>query len=891
MKIGRVVPMNALLLSWLIVTAAPAASTGERFSGATADGTRSVPATIYEVFRTDFGATADCDYDGWPDHWTRRSGPGFPLFNKIALCEQSPPGGGRSLRIELDGGGAVAYSPPLPLSPLCDYLLEAYMKTEGLVHDRVFVSLGVLGEEGKMVQTFCSEKVHGSQQWTRLRLGPVSPDAPQCKTAILGLHVEPAAKTDLKACAMFGRLWLGRLPRITLAADTSTHVYTDPKRPVVTCTVSGLTEPNAKLALDLTDAPGGLLTRTSIPLSERPETGTGPPKATASKEPRLFSGTAPWSPPVPGPGFYRVRATVEGHPSDLLRREITLAVTGPQLTPERSEFGWSLPDGEHGMTLEALGDVLAQAGVGWVKYPLWLESSRSEGQVRHLATFLERISSRGITTVGVLGRAPDEITARFDPARAPSAAEIFTENRDVWYPSLERALTLMGAQVRWWQLGRDDDTSFVGYPDLEAKIAQVKRELDRVGYGLHVGLCWNWQDPWPSLGAGKAPWRFVSLTADPPLTAQKPAAYLSATRRDQLDRWVLLKPLSRREHGLEDRARDLIERILAAKFHGAVGIFASDPLDSEHGLVNDDGTPGELFLPWRTAALTLAGAEPLESTRLPRGSTSHVFVRDRDAVMIASSRTPTQETLYLGEEIRHIDLWGREQKPVKTEAGHQLHLSSLPSFVTGLNKAVTLWRHRFVLAGDRIPSVFNQRQPNRIEFQNTFDQPVEGQLTLVAPEQWTVRPDRFTFRLKPGETLRQDFDLTLPNNASSGPHVLRADFELKAERAYRFSVYRPIQVGLGALRIEFATRLNERGELEVQQCTINEGDKPIDLRCQLFAPGRQRFSTQVAGLGRGQDLKTYRFPDGRRLIGETLWLQAQDTHGPQVLNYRFVAKP
>jgi hypothetical protein len=227
--------------------------------------------------------------------------------------------------------------------------------------------------------------------------------------------------------------------------------------------------------------------------------------------------------------------------------------------------------------------------------------------------------------------------------------------------------------------------------------------------------------------------------------------------------------------------------------------------------------------------------------------------------------------------------------------------------------------------------VFNQRQPNRLEFRNTFDHPTEGRVVLAAPEQWTVQPDYIDFRLKPGEILRHDFDLTLPNNVVSGSHTLRADFEFTkgsgvffhvgekthdrlkddaadmekdsrplsprplsprgADRGCRFSVYRPIQVGLAAMRVEFTTRLNERGELEVQQQTMNEGDKPIGLRCQLFAPGRQRLSTQVEAPGRGRDRKTYSFPDGRGLIGKTLWLQAQDTRGIEVLNYRFVAQP
>jgi len=877
--------MNAVLLSLLIVAVPPATSTEDRHPGVT------------EVFGSTFDELTDCDYDGWPDRWTRRSGPGFPLYNKILLCEQSPPDGGRSLRLELDGGGAVAYSPPVTVSPCCDYLLEAYVKTEGLRHDQVFLSLGIVNEEGRTLQTFSSDPIPGSPAWTRLRLGPVSPVAAETRSAIIGLHLEPGAKEDMKGCAMFGGIWLGRLPRMTLAADTPTRLYTDPKRVAVTCAVSGLEQPGAIVAFEMTDACANPLARDTKTLEiaaaeGRGEKGEGRGKRQGGSETRrLVEGTAPWRPPVPGPGFYRIRAAVEGRASDLLRREITLAVIRPQRAPVESEFGWSLTRGNRPLSLASTGDLLSQAGVRLVKYPLWLDTGRGESQPEELAAFLEQLSRSGIPVVGTLDLPPKEVLARFDPARPPSVAEVFGAKREVWYPSLERVMVRLGTQVRWWQLGCDEDMSFVGYPDLKGKIAQIKTELDRVGYDLNVGMAWNWRCPLPKTAPEKAPWRFVSLMAEPPLTARELATSLPNAQREQVRRYVVLKPLARREYGLEDRAVDLVQRMLAAKVHGAAGIFASDPFHSEHGLMNDDGTPGELFLPWRTTALVLAGAKPLESIRLPQGSPNHVFARATDAAMIAWNRTPIEETLYLGEEVRQIDLWGQERQPAKTEAGSQLRLGPLPTFVTGMSKPVALWRHGFVLAKDRIPSVFNQRQSNRFEFKNTFDRSVAGSVRLAAPEHWTVRPDRCDFRLMPGETLRQDFELILPNDALSGPHVLQAEFDLAADRAYRFSVYRPIQVGLGDVRIEVVTHLNDRGELEVQQRTLNEGNDSIDFRCDLYAPGRRRLSTQVAGFARSQNVKLYRFSNGRDLIGKTLWLQAQENHGLQVFNYRFVAQP
>jgi hypothetical protein len=173
---------------------------------------------------------------------------------------------------------------------------------------------------------------------------------------------------------------------------------------------------------------------------------------------------------------------------------------------------------------------------------------------------------------------------------------------------------------------------------------------------------------------------------------------------------------------------------------------------------------------------------------------------------------------------------------------------------------------------------------------NGFDQAAEGSVELFPPEDWTIRPQRIRFRLASGEPLSQALEVTPPVNVSSGPHAIRAEFTFAAGRPYRFSAVRNVHVGLGDARIELATRLTPAGELEVQQRFVNQTDQAVSFRCQLFAPERRRLSSQVVGLGRGEDLRVYRFPDGRALIGKTLWLQAEEVDGPRLLNYRFVAE-
>ena len=117
----------------------------------------------------------------------------------------------------------------------------------------------------------------------------------------------------------------------------------------------------------------------------------------------------------------------------------------------------------------------------------------------------------------------------------------------------------------------------------------------------------------------------------------------------------------------------------------------------------------------------------------------------------------------------------------------------------------------------------------------------------------------------PCAELQQAFEITLPYNAASGHHPIRADFEIQADvpavggmsgrhtpppRAghvnappngqYRFSVYRHLDVGSGDVYIELVTRVNRQGELEVEQHFVNDTEQSLSFRCHLLAPDRRR---------------------------------------------------
>ena len=168
---------------------------------------------------------------------------------------------------------------------------------------------------------------------------------------------------------------------------------------------------------------------------------------------------------------------------------------------------------------------------------------------------------------------------------------------------------------------------------------------------------------------------------------------------------------------------------------------------------------------------------------------------------------------------------------------------------------------------------------------------MDGTVIVEPPQGWRVDPQRISFRLLGGESLRQPLNFVLPADARTGPQLLRADFEVRTERPVRFSVYRPIHVGPDDVRIEIDTHLNGQGDLEVEQHLVNDVDGAVSFHCQLLAPDRRRETALVVGPPGGCEVHVYRLADGSRLVGKTLWLEARQTDGPRVLNYSFVVQP
>ncbi len=840
-------------------------------------------------FETDGKIDWDENHDLVPDRWTRRSGAAYPHYLKIELSAAEAAEGKHALRIVLNGGAAAMASPPIEIGPEFSYVLESQVKTVGIVHDVAYMTIQFFDTQHKELAYFESLRVTTTDGWTKLRIGPIAPPAPDSAYAVITLIVEPTERTDIEGEVHFDDVWLAHMPRMTVVTSGGHNVYPESERFEVTCKISGILEHDPMISFELVDISSRNVDKAAQKLKgsivARKNARIERIKGIWRHAVKGYAGEAKWSPVSVAPGFYRVMVTMRGQSGLMQQREVTFAVVRPERPQPNGEFGWSLPAGERPLELSQMADLLGHAGVSRIKFPVW-HNADDLARGNKLVRFTERLSESGISIVGLLSEPPSDVRDHFGDDEL-YAANVFTSEPELWYRSLEPTMTRLSSKINWWQLGLDQDSSFDGYPGARGAVRDVKRQLEKFGQHAHLGIGWRWVSDVPP--SRDAAWEFLALSAEPPLTDHELGTYLTATKDRGAQRWVVLEPLSRQRYTMEVRAADLVQRMMAAKIGGAEAVFAPDPFSSERGLMNEDGSPGELFLTWRTTSLALSGATYLGQIPMPGGSQNQIFSRGQDAVMVVWNVKPTEEELFFGKEIEVIDVWGRRSTPAVAQGRSKISVGPLPIFITGVSGPIMRLSMDFAFTVERLPNVYGKPHRSGFVLTNHFPQGLGGTVTLNLPKEWRRKIKPFAVKLAAGESRTFPFDIVIPIDANSGPQDIRVDFDLHVDEQYQFSLTRQIEVGLGDVTVDVTTSVTSAGVLVVKQEMTNNTDRPVDFKCYLSAPNERRMQTQVYRLGRGKDIKFYRYSNGRELLGKTLYLKAEEVDGLRTLNYRFEA--
>ncbi len=848
----------------------------------------------YEVHR--FSFEDDADYDRQPDGWSRRRGPGFPQYVRATIDRDVAAHGSQSLLVDLNGAAFAYYSPLVDVDGDHSYVLRARIRSAGLSSDAALVSVSLLDSTRKRVARYLSRPVTGEhRRWANVEIGPFRP-GPDVRFLVVGCHIAQGETTDVRGQVWFDDLWLGSMPLLELSQKDGLH-FLQPRDDIeINARATGLAGGLAhRLRLKLEDGAGLTLDHADFDLTSDDPVGA----KTESRAPIAWV-----LPPRPN-GFYRVRAVLERAGAQVLTKESSFVVMDAAPGNAPGEFGWSVSAGPGRLPLADLADIAARSGVNWLKLPLWsagFAEQNSDFSTSKMTLFLDKLDQQGISLVGMLSDPPAQLTEKY-ARHWVGISKIFTMPREFWSPSLEPIIARHSFRIRHWQLGTETDDSFVGLSTLPATVATVKHELDRIGHDARVGFHWKWDQPCPELASSEH--SFLSLGEPASQDDAELQNNLERTRTWPLQRWALVAPPPKAEKTPEERATDLARQMLAAKLGRAEAIFVTDPFDAERGLLNADGSPTELYLPWRTVALALRGAKYLGRFDLPQKSPNAVFDHGNEIVVVVWNAQPAREDFYFGEQPIAVDLWGRRTKlPVSQRAASQsgesgfsppvtqtVDVGPVPTIIRNCSTFVSRWRLAAKFEKGRISSEFGQHE-DALLVSNTFPQGISGKAVIHFPPGWDVDPHQWTLQAAAGENFKLPLLLTFPPEADLGDLRPSIDFEVTADRPYRFSMFLPYRLGLGDVELTVVSRRTPDGRLEVEQKITNNTEplEVLDFNCRLVVPRQIRQQHFVTRLGHGEDKRIYVVPNAAALRGGQLWLRAEQVNGRRVLNYHWTVE-
>jgi hypothetical protein len=880
-----------------------------------------------EVFHFGFEENEDRNFDRHPDGWIRRKGPDFPRYIEGAIDAEHGHGGkGASLCFKANGGRITMYSKPIVIDPYHSYVFRGYVRTQMLENDAALVSVSLLNHKRQRVQRFLTRPITGTfKGWSLVTIGPIVPHEDVHFVAI-GCHLVPKSRSDIRGAAWFDDLWMGQLPLFSLDSNFQSHFRGHDSPVVISSHVDGL-DPKRVYRLDVAvaDAEGKQVAATAFDLSRKPtpseptatgqtgigQTGTADKTADADKTPG--AGTPAehhskrerpidWTVGAQPHGFYAVEAVLSQDGKPLLTKRTSFAVMDTLSdVSDQGEFGWTIRRASDMPALKELAELASQAGINWLKYPLWESvsdsnsaaansGSSSGGQTptpTQISAFFEELSLRHITPVGLLNEPPRELRNQF--ARDWNGiSELFTMRTEFWRESIEKVIARYSSHVRHWQLGEEADESFVGMSaqNLSQTVARVKGEFDRIGRDTRIGVHWNWETPPPRRSDVRG--IFLSIGTRQRLKEGELVARLkSMAAADAPERWVLVKPLPKSGFTADERGSDLVKKMVEAKIGGAERIFIDDVFDEEFGLLAPGGSPSPLFLPWRTTAMALQGAEFIGSFNLPEGSRNFAFSRKGDVAIVVWSHEPVDEDLYLGEESIVTDVLGRRIHLQSSAGGvrQKIRIGPSPLVIRHFPEQIARWMAAVTFEKGRLPSKTG-KQREVIKGINTFHQGVNGQVHIIVPKDWKVEPPEARFSLAAGDKFEIPITLELPSNTSLGSQRIVLDFTLPS---YAFRVYRDYEVGLGDVVFSVVDTRLENGDLQIKQLIVNntKPEERLNFECNLYISNRKRMQRIVTKLGNGRDTQVYTVPDADALRGQELQLRAQQIGGQRILNLRW----
>lgn len=822
--------------------------------------------------------------------WRRHGAPGFSLFLEGQFDETVGHSSRPSFRLDLDGG-SIAYhyeGGDIAVRTRSDYLVVAWLRTTGLETARAYMTARYLDRKKLPIPgtEYRSNLVGGpdaATDWQPITLGlPGNVRGARYIGISLWLTQERVWNTalrpprvvereDLQATAWFDDLTVYRLPRVSLAAGQPGGVFGPQDNVELLAEVSDPDGLHLEATLTVHSADGTLVRAGEVPI--------------LPDDPDAPHRTALPDLPV---GWYHAELEARTDDTMLVRRELDF-VKLPERTRSDSvagrKFGVVLNSLEPEL-LAAQARLLRELHLEFVKLPVW--SALPTASLNQLAIdrYLESIVDAGADPIGIL-RASHGQSGASDQSRL-SLVHLLSLPPAAWQPLLAGTWSRYAGLIPLWQIGADvysEEPFEAGQlvPALKEQMAAfISQPLLAVPTSLgprdQIQRSGDYTSLW--VPAGVPPANFEDHLR--PLIGDAP-------QRTWLTLETAPEDAYTRQHQLEDLTRRLVE----AAYQGTAAIFTAAPWRVGRESLGRRVSPMEQYLVLRTASDLLGDATPVSRFLLDGQAECVVFDRNGLSVLYLQDQEAPLEgrvhALPASDSAAQLDIWGRPT-PL-SRAGTQLlvRVGPRPMFVLNVPTWLVEFRRHFVLSPATVESQYEWTEHD-VVFRNTSHLPISGNVRLVGPPDWEIRPARATFTLQPGEEFRQPVVLRFPPSAEAGPTVLVGEFEIDADRRYQFAAPTWFELGLSGLELEtYAYRQGSRAA--VRLLVTNRTDEPVHFEGNLLVPGRERITRLFTNFLPGATAsKTFVMDGAEGLTGRKVRLSLKELQGTRVWN-RVVEMP
>jgi len=896
-----------------------------------APGANPAPLELYRKVKVfDFDERRLGNYEETPMYWRRLAGPGLPAFSSGRLDERVGHDAAPSFLLVIQGG-SVAYEyahTDLTILPNSDYVIEGYVRAEGLEHARALLTCYLVDESGRRIvgsdrvsAPVMSLAARGGEDepWQRVQIDLPGeyPDARALRLQlwVLQTHVfsppaegevDPIVHQEVDARVWFDDIAVIRMPRVRLGFSRPGNLVKPPASESLRVEVHNatLTELRADVAVSGADGRERLKRTFALP-------------AGATEDYRIPLPTLPV-------GMYRAEVWLRAADEVLVQRTISFAVLPEWMSGRErfADFGIDLgpwPGGD----ADGATELITALGCGAVKVGLPMFGAAENEQrgdyiaqlrelARHLA--ISEISSTGV----LLSPAAVGASGGYQSTYRLLTGEGATDER------LGPIFAHYGGHLASWQLGYEAiELQEAGGGWTPRSLKNVQENLKRFVAVPQLVIPRSILDgpPTPSLLDPTQPQYGTELPTTPWSAEWSPQPYAysywlpagipaqaipwqlspwfaaagngGAVGSERAAFWISLG-LDHDRHGSPAaRLADMARRVVLAKTVGPDRLYVPAPFELSDGGGAPQWQPNELYIPLRALAQALSGTRALAAMPLEHDGLAVVFGCGQQHKLVAWTwrldDADTTVKLYVGKQASALDLHGARWPLSVDGLRAAVPLRAVPLIVEDVDAALLLLQNSF-----RISPAFVQLhdpQPRPVLYlRNTYNLELSARIELHPPAEWQVLPNPVRVLLAPGETLAQPLEFIIPPRTLAIERKLGVDVYVRRPDPAELHFDVGLEVGLKDVQMSAAAWWDDDALL-IEQTVRNLAPQPLSFNTFCQPPGRARLEGVLLNIPPGEArVQRYRLPTARALAGAKVWVGLDEVAGRRTLD-QLVAVP